>query len=127
MNTALVSGSQILIFISCLGLFGLSAFMVTQRTKEIGVRKVLGASMREIMVLLSGDYVRLVVVANAIAIPVGYFFINEWLNGYAYRIEFSWWLLIVPLMITMVLAFLSILYQVARASRTNPVNALKYE
>jgi putative ABC transport system permease protein len=127
MNAALVSGSQILIFISCLGLFGLSAFMVTQRTKEIGVRKVLGATMREIMVLLSGDYVRLIVIANAVAIPVGYFFINEWLDGYAYRIAFSWWLLIVPLMITILLAFLSILYQVARASRTNPVNALKYE
>jgi putative ABC transport system permease protein len=126
-NAALVSGSQILIFISCLGLFGLSAFMVTQRTKEIGVRKVLGASMKEIMALLSGEYVRLIVIANVIAIPAGYFFINEWLDGFAYRIEFSWWLLIVPLLVTMVLAFLSILYQVARASRTNPVNALKYE
>ena len=127
MNAALMTGAQILIFISCLGLFGLSAFMVTQRTKEIGVRKVLGATVREIMVLLSKDYIRLIVLANAIAIPVGYFFIDQWLRGYAYRIDFSWWLLLIPLTATVTLALLSIGFQVAKASRTDPVNALKYE
>ena len=127
MNAALMSGAQVLIFISCLGLFGLSAFMVTQRTKEIGVRKVLGASMREIMLLLSKDYIRLIIIANAIAIPLGYFFINQWLQGYAYRVELSWWLLLIPVAATILLALISISYQVAKASRTNPVNVLKCE
>jgi putative ABC transport system permease protein len=88
---------------------------------------VLGASVKEIMILLSGDYVRLIVIANAIAIPAGYFFISEWLAGYAYRIKLSWWLLIVPVIVTVLLALVSVLYQVIKASRTNPVNALKYE
>lgn len=127
MNAALLSGAQVLIFISCLGLFGLSAFMVMQRTKEIGVRKVLGASLREIMVLLSGDYIKLIVMANAIAIPLGYVFINKWLEGYAYRVDFSWWLMIVPVIATVLLALISISFQVVKASRTNPVNVLKCE
>lgn len=127
MNAALVNGAYILIFISCLGLFGLSAFMVTQRMKEIGVRKVLGASSREVMMLLSGDYIRLIVIANLIAIPIGYYFINKWLQGFAYHVEFSWWLMLVPLAVTILLALLSISYQVGKASRTNPVNVLKYE
>ncbi len=127
MNATLMNGAYILIFISCLGLFGLSAFMVTQRTKEIGVRKVLGASVREIMVLLSGDYIRLIVIANIIAIPVAYFFINKWLSDFAYRVEFSWWLILMPVLATVLLALLSISFQVAKASRTNPVNVLKYE
>lgn len=127
MNDALISGAQVLIFISCLGLFGLSAFMVSQRTKEIGVRKVLGASMFGIMVLLSKDYLRLIVIANVIAIPLGYFFVHKWLEAYAYRIEVSWWLLLLPLIATAILALISISYQVAKASLTNPVTVLKYE
>lgn len=127
MNAALMSGAQILIFISCLGLFGLSAFMVTQRTKEIGVRKVLGASLFEIMTLLSKDYVRLIIVANLVAVPLGYLFIFKWLEVYAYRVDLSWWLMLAPLVTTLLLSFISISYQVGKASRTNPVNALKYE
>ncbi len=127
MNATLITGAQLLIFISCLGLFGLSAFMVSQRTKEIGVRKVLGASTKEIMFLLSGDYVKLIVIANVIAIPAGYYFIGEWLSGFAYRIDFSWWLLLAPVAATLLLAFVSISYQVAKASATNPVKVLKYE
>ena len=127
MNAALMSGAQILIFISCLGLFGLSAFMVTQRTKEIGVRKVLGASIFEIMSLLSKDYIRLIVIANLIAIPLGYLFITMWLESYAYRVELQWWLMFTPLAATLLLSLASISYQVIKASRTNPVNVLKYE
>ncbi len=127
MNAALMSGAQILIFISCLGLFGLSAFMVTRRTKEIGVRKVLGASSFEIMALLSGDYIRLIVIANFVAIPVGYLAINKWLQVYAYRVDLAWWLMLVPVAATIFLAVASISYQVAKASATNPVNVLKYE
>ena len=127
MNAALVSGSQVLIFISCLGLFGLSAFMVTQRTKEIGVRKVLGASLREIMMLLTRDYVRLIVMANVVAIPLGYLLMQQWLKSYAYRVDLSWWMALVPVSLTVLLALLSISYQVARASRANPVRSLRYE
>ncbi len=127
MNAALTSGAKILIFISCLGLFGLSAFMVTKRTKEIGVRKVLGASIQEIMLLLSKDYIGLIVLANALAIPLGYFFVNQWLEGYAYRIDISLWMLFVPVVTTVLLALFSISFQVVKASRTNPVNVLKYE
>jgi putative ABC transport system permease protein len=125
MSSALVSGAQVLIFISCIGLFGLSAFMVLHRTKEIGIRKVLGASIREITMLLSRDYVRLILIANGIALPLAWIFIDKWLAGYAYRVDFSLWLLFVPLFTTLVLAFLSISFQVLKASRTNPVNALK--
>jgi len=127
MSSALVSGAEVLIFISCIGLFGLSAFMVLYRTKEIGIRKVLGASIREITMLLSRDYVRLILVANGIALPLAWIFIDKWLDGYAYRIDFSWWLLFVPVLTTLVLAFLSISFQVLKASRANPVSALKYE
>jgi putative ABC transport system permease protein len=127
MSSALISGAEVLIFISCIGLFGLSAFMVLQRTKEIGIRKVLGASIREITMLLSRDYVKLIVVANGIALPVAWIFIDQWLDGYAYRVDFSGWLLIVPVLTTLVLAFLSISIQVLKASRANPVNALKCE
>jgi putative ABC transport system permease protein len=127
MSAALMTGAQVLIFISCIGLFGLSAFMVLHRTKEIGIRKVLGASIREIMTLLSRDYVRLILLANGIALPFAWILINRWLDGYAYRVNFSWWLLLVPVLATLLLAFLSICVQVFRASRTNPVKALKYE
>jgi putative ABC transport system permease protein len=127
MNAALVSGSQVLIFISCLGLFGLSAFMVTQRTKEIGVRKVLGASLREITVLLTRDYVRLILLANVVAIPLGYLLMRQWLKSYAYRVDLSWWMALVPVCLTVLLALLSISFQVARASRANPVRTLRYE
>lgn len=127
MSVALISGAEILIFISCIGLFGLSAFMVIQRTKEIGIRKVLGASIREIMVLLSCDYVRLILIANIIALPITWILINQWLDGYAYRVEFASWWLLLPFGATISLAFVSISLQVFRASRTNPVHALKYE
>jgi putative ABC transport system permease protein len=127
MNKALLTGSQILIFISCLGLFGLSAFMVSLRTKEIGVRKVLGASIRSIVMLLSKDYVLLIMIANLIAVPIGYMVMNAWLETYAYHITVSWWLLLIPILITGMLALLSVSFQVVKASKTNPVDALRYE
>lgn len=127
MNKALMSGSSILAFISCLGLFGLSAFMITQRTKEIGVRKTLGASIADILMMLSKDYMRLVIVANIVAIPVGYFLITEWLESYAYHISLSWWLLVIPAIITAALAMLSVSYQIVKGSKLNPVQSLRYE
>lgn len=127
MSKALMTGCYILAFISCLGLFGLSAFMISQRTKEIGVRKTLGASITDILMLLSKDYVRLVIIANLVAIPAGYFMMKAWLQTYAYHVGLSWWLLIVPAMVTALLALLSVSYQLVKGSRMNPVHSLKYE
>jgi len=127
MNKAFLAGGVVLTFISCMGLFALSAFLVVQRTKEIGVRKVLGATVKEIVMLLSKEYVSLIVIANVVAIAVSYFLAQQWLSGYAYRVPISWWFLLVPLVITISLAFLSLSYQVFKASMANPVKSLKYE
>jgi putative ABC transport system permease protein len=127
MSKVLMTGSYLLVLISCLGLFGLSAFMISQRTKEIGVRKTFGASVSDILMLLSKDYLVLVIIANLVAIPVGYYLMNLWLEGYAYRIELAWWLLIVPPFITAVLALLSVSYQLWKGSQMNPVHSLRYE
>ena len=127
MNAVLLTGSQLLIFISCLGLFGLSAFMVTKRTREIGIRKVLGATLQQIFFLLSRDFVWLVIAANLVAVPVAYLLLQQWLEGYAYRVAISWWLLPLPFIITLLLSMLSITYQVIRVSGTDPVKVLKYE
>jgi putative ABC transport system permease protein len=127
MNKALVAGCYILVFISCLGLFGLSAFMISQRTKEIGVRKTFGASVADIVVLLSKDYLTLVVIANMIAIPVGYYLVRQWLETYAYHVDLSWWLLTIPLLLTALVALLSVSYQLVKGSRVNPIDSLKCE
>ena len=127
MNKALVAGCYILVFISCLGLFGLSAFMISQRTKEIGVRKTFGASVADIVVLLSRDYLTLVVIANMIAIPVGYYLVRQWLQTYAYHVDLSWWLLTIPLILTALVALLSVSYQLVKGSRVNPIDSLKCE
>src|SRR5690606_22071988 len=127
LTATVLTGSQLLIFISCLGLFGLSAFLVTKRTREIGIRKVLGATMKQIFLLLSRDYVWLLVIANLIAIPIAYLLLQQWLDGYAYRISISWWHLPLPFILTLSLAVLSVSYQVVRVSGTDPVKVLKCE
>lgn len=127
MNKALLSGSYILAFISCLGLFGLSAFMISQRTKEIGVRKTFGASITDILMLLSKDYMRLVMAANLVAIPIGYFMMKAWLETYAYHVGLAWWGMAMPMVVTAGLAMLSVSYQLVKGSRLNPVESLKHE
>lgn len=127
MNKALISGSYILAFISCLGLFGLSAFMISRRTKEIGVRKTFGASITDILMLLSKDYMRLVIAANLVAIPIGYFMMKAWLETYAYNVGMAWWVVLIPMVVTGFLAMVSVSYQLIKGSRLNPVQSLKYE
>lgn len=127
MNKALMGGAYVLAFISCLGLFGLSAFMISQRTKEIGVRKTFGASVADIVMLLSKDYLLLVVIANAVAVPTGFYLVKQWLAGYAYHINLSVWLLLLPPLITAALALLSVSYQLLKGSRMNPIHSLRYE
>jgi putative ABC transport system permease protein len=115
------------IVLSCLGLVGLSAFSTAQRTKEIGIRKVLGSSVPEILGLLSKDFLVLIVVAVVIAIPVSWLSMNKWLEGFAYRITISWWLFAVAGITVASVALASIAYQTLKAANANPVNSLKSE
>ena len=119
--------SALAIFIACLGLFGLALFTTTQRTKEIGVRKVLGASISNILILLSKDFLKLVLLSNLVAWPLAYWGIQQWLQNYAFRIGISWWLFILPTLLVLLIALLTISMQTWRAARANPVKALRYE
>ncbi|UCC43627.1 MAG: ABC transporter permease [Candidatus Zixiibacteriota bacterium] len=115
------------IFIACLGLLGLAAFSAEQRTKEIGIRKVLGSSVTGIVRLLTGEFVVLVAIANVIAWPVTYYVMNLWLQDFAYRIELGIGTFVLAGLAAMLIALLTVSYQAIRAARANPVEALKYE
>ncbi|MCO5946006.1 ABC transporter permease [Mucilaginibacter flavidus] len=115
------------IFISCLGLFGMASFMAEQRIKEIGVRKVLGASVFTLWKLLSKDFVILVTIALVIATPVGYYFMHSWLQKYSYRSDISAWIFIITAAGAMVITLLTVSYQSIKAALMNPVKSLKSE
>jgi ABC-type antimicrobial peptide transport system permease subunit len=115
------------IFISCLGLFGLSAFIAESRIKEIGVRKVLGASVPGITRLLSTDFIRLVLIAFAIAAPVAWYAMSRWLAGYAYRITMGWAVFALAGTLAVVIALLTVSFQAVRAATVNPVDSLRSE
>jgi putative ABC transport system permease protein len=115
------------IFISCLGLTGLSSLMTIKRTKEIGIRKVLGASVRSLLSLLSQEFVKWVLISNIIAWPVAYYFMNSWLQNFAYRIEIGWWMFALAGGIALVIALATVGFQAIKAATANPVEALKYE
>lgn len=117
----------IAIFIACLGLFGLSAFNITQRVKEIGVRKVLGASIPQIVTQLSKDFLILVLIAAAMAIPVAIYAMNKWLQTFASRIDVSWWILATASVIALIMAFATISVQSIKAAMANPVKSLRSE
>ncbi len=115
------------IFVACLGLFGLSLFMAEQRTKELGIRKVLGASTASLVSLLSKEYVWLVLIANLIAWPIAYYAMNKWLQNFAYHINPSWWIFVLSGVLALVIALLTVSYHVIRAATANPVESLRYE
>lgn len=115
------------ILIACLGLFGLAAFTIQQRTKEIGVRKVLGATVSSIVMLLSKDFVRLVVVAMAVATPIAYFGLEQWLNTFAFRVDIGWLSFVLAGILSLTIALGTISYQAIRAATANPIDALRYE
>jgi putative ABC transport system permease protein len=115
------------IFIACLGLFGLATFTAEQRTKEIGIRKVLGASVSSVVLLLSKDFLKLVLVAIVIGSPVAYYLMNKWLSDFAYRIEISWWVFAAAAILAVSVALLTVGYQAIRAALMNPVESLKTE
>ncbi|GAB3263927.1 ABC transporter permease [Larkinella harenae] len=115
------------IFIACLGLFGLAAFMAEQRTKEIGVRKVLGASVGSIVALLSRDFLKLVLIAILIASPIAWYAMNEWLRNFAYKIGIEWWVFALAGGLSMGIALLTISFQSVKAALLNPVKSLRSE
>jgi len=115
------------VLISCLGLFGLASFIAEQRTKEIGIRKVLGASVTGLWQMLSKDFVALVLFACVIAAPISYYFLNDWLQHYEYRIELSWWIFAVAALGSIVIALLTVSYQAIKAALINPVKSLRAE
>ncbi|MEP7170094.1 MAG: FtsX-like permease family protein, partial [Bacteroidota bacterium] len=117
----------IAIFIACLGLFGLSAFAISQRVKEIGIRKVLGANITSIVSLLSKDFLKLVLIAAVIAFPVAWYFMNLWLQDFAYRINMPWGIFIIAAILAAVVALGTISIQAIKAALSNPVKSLRTE
>jgi putative ABC transport system permease protein len=115
------------ILVACLGLFGLVSFTAERRTKEIGIRKVLGATVANLVALLSKDFVKLVVAANLIAWPMAYFAMNKWLQDFAYRIEIGWWMFVLAGGLALLIALLTVSTQAIKAALANPVEALRYE
>jgi putative ABC transport system permease protein len=115
------------IFIACLGLFGLATYMAEQRTKEIGVRKVLGASVSNIVTMLSKDFAKLVLIAAIVAFPVAWWAMNQWLQDFAYRIAIGWWIFIAAAVITLLIALCTVIFQAMKAAVANPVQSLRTE
>ena len=122
-----LSFSVLAIFIACLGLFGLTAYAAEQRTREIGIRKVLGASVGGIMRLLSRDFLRLVVVAMLIAFPLSWFVMRRWLQDFAYRINIGWEIFAVAAVLAIGIALLTVSFQAVKAALSNPVKSLRSE
>ncbi|MFC1537360.1 ABC transporter permease, partial [Gemmatimonadota bacterium] len=119
--------SLLAVFVSCLGLFGLISFSAEQRTKEIGIRKVLGASVSNIVLLLSKEFLILLGIAIIIAWPVAWYFMDRWLQDFAYRIELGPGLFVLGGIIALVITVLTVSYQAVKAAYANPVEALRYE
>jgi putative ABC transport system permease protein len=119
--------SGLAIFVACLGLFGLTSYAIVKRTKEIGIRKVLGASAMHIVNLFTRGFVKLILVANVIAIPLMHVGANRWLENYAYRIELSGWFFAIPLILMIALALLTVTLQTIYVALKNPVESLKHE
>jgi len=115
------------ILISCLGLFGLAAFSAEQRTKEIGIRKVLGASVFNLTSLLSKDFIRLVMIAIVIATPISWWAMTKWLQGFAYRINIAWWMFALAGLLAIAIALFTVSFQAIRAALANPVKSLRTE
>jgi putative ABC transport system permease protein len=127
MTTIITSGAVIAIVLSCVGLFAISLLVVAQRTKEIGVRKVVGASVSSITILLSKDFLKLVVIALFIATPIAWFAMSKWLEGYAYRINLSAWFFIAAGVIAVLIALVTISIRTIKAALANPVKSLRTE
>ena len=123
----LILFSGLAVFVACLGLFGLASYMAEQRHKEIGIRKVLGAEVSSLVSLLSKDFTKSVLLANAIAWPVAYFVMKKWLQNYAYRTHLNIWMFAVAGLVVLLIALMTVSYQAVKAALSDPVNSLRYE
>jgi putative ABC transport system permease protein len=117
----------IAVFLSCLGLFALIAWFSIQRTKEIGIRKINGAGIIEVMYMLSIDYIKFVAISFVIACPVAWYTMHKWLQNFAYKTELSWWIFALSGIIALGIAILTVSFQTWRAATRNPVDALRHE
>lgn len=115
------------LFISCLGLIGLINHMIEKRKKEISIRKVLGASVSGILLLLSREYIRLMFIAIFVSVPIAGYFVYNWLQNYAYKIETQWWMYALPGVLIVAVGFMLVLGQTLKTARQNPVDNLRYE
>ena len=118
-------GAILTIFISCIGLFGLSVLSVEKRTKEIGIRKVLGASVKGVVTILSKDFLKLVLISLIISIPAARMAANKWLENYPYRITINWWLFISAGILVVFIALITVSFQAIKAAVSNPVKSLR--
>ncbi len=117
--------AAIAIFLSCLGLYGLALFMAVQRTKEVGIRKVFGASADNIVYLFSKEFIMLIAIAFVIATPIAWYFMQNWLQNYVYRINISWWIFAAGGFVAIIIALATISFQAIKAAFANPVNSLR--
>ena len=115
------------VFISCLGLFGLSSFIVEQRIKEIGIRKVLGSSVYQVILLQSKEFIKCVAIANIIGWPAAWYMSKAWLRHFAYKTTFGWDIFIITGVLTFVITLVTVSYQAIKGASVNPVNSLRHE
>jgi putative ABC transport system permease protein len=126
-QTILIWAAFATIFIACLGLFGLATYSAEQRIKEIGVRKVLGATVVNLASMLSKDFLKLVLIANGIAFPLAWWAANKWLQEYAYHVDVKWWIFAMAGLMAILLALITVSYQAIKAAIVNPVKSLRME
>ena len=119
--------AAIAIFLSCLGLYGLASFMAVQRIKEVGIRKVLGATAGNIVYLFSKEFIILISIAFVIAVPIAWYYMHDWLQDYPFRIELSWWIFMVGGLASVLIALATIIFQAIKAAIANPVKSLRTE
>ncbi len=127
LSSLIISFTALAIIIGCLGLFGLASYLAEKRSKEIGIRKVLGANVSRIVYMLSKEYLKIILIANLIAWPVGFYFMNEWLQTFAYRIDINWVIFLLAGLSTVLVAGFTVSYQSIKAAVSNPINALRSE
>ena len=126
-STILKTSTILAISIFCLGLFALISFITEQRTKEIGIRKVLGADIREIVSLIFKEFIRLLFIAFLISSPISYYLMRKWLMNFAYRVDLSLWMFVLAGSISLVISFLTVFYRTVKAATANPIDSLRYE
>jgi ABC-type antimicrobial peptide transport system permease subunit len=119
--------SIVFLLIGSLGLYGLITFLVNRKSKEVAVRKVLGATLTNILILFSKDYIRLILLSFVLAVPIAYYFVNDWLSNFAHQIELHWWLFIIPGFMVLLITMLVVGMKMFKTARMNPVEKLKYE